>query len=186
MNGSFAALLPTPLHPAIVHLPMALAVLVPIFAVAALVAVRRGARPIRAWSITVAMFAALTLSSWVSVETGEDQEDRVESTVPRAAFHAHEDAASLFLWMSAGVLGIAGIGLLASRAGSTARWVATAGSAALLVAGYRVGHTGGAMVYTYGAASAYTDSAAVAAGNAATTSSGRARASGDADDDDNR
>ncbi len=183
MNGSFAALLPTPLHPAIVHLPMALAVLVPIFAIAALVAVRRGARPMRAWSIAVAMFAALTFSSWVSVETGEDQEDRVESTVPRTAFHAHEEAATQFLWLSAGVLGVAAIGLLASRAGSSARWVATAGSAALLVAGYRVGHTGGAMVYTYGAASAYTSSAAVVDSSSARTAVERARGSGDDDDD---
>ncbi|HEX6942959.1 MAG TPA: hypothetical protein VF128_08515 [Gemmatimonadaceae bacterium] len=38
------SLIPNPLHPAVVHLPVAIAVLVPIVAVAALVFIRRGAR----------------------------------------------------------------------------------------------------------------------------------------------
>jgi len=50
--------IPSPLHPAVVHLPIALAVLVPAFAVAALWAIRRGARPLRAWGVATAMFAA--------------------------------------------------------------------------------------------------------------------------------
>jgi len=37
MPVSLASLLPTPLHPAIVHLPIALTLLVPVFAVMALV-----------------------------------------------------------------------------------------------------------------------------------------------------
>lgn len=155
MLAQLGSLIPTPLHPAVVHLPMALAVLLPVFALVALVAVQRGARPLRTWGVAAAMFAALALSSWASIETGEDQEDAVESVVPDAALDTHEDAAEQFLWLSVAMMGVAGVGLLANRAGSAARLLATAGTLGLLVAGYRVGHSGGELVYRYGAGAAY-------------------------------
>jgi uncharacterized membrane protein len=157
MAGMIASLIPTPLHPAVVHLPMALAVLAPVFAVGALAAVRRGVPPLRRWSLAVAMFMALSVSAWVSIETGEDEEDRVERVVPEAALETHEDAADAFLWLSVAVLGVAAVGLRKGRIGMSARYAATAASVVLLVAGYRVGHSGGALVYTHGAASAYVD-----------------------------
>lgn len=150
-------LLPTPLHPAVVHLPIALTLLVPIFALGALVAIRRGTRVLRAWGIAAAMLGALSLSAWVSLETGEQQEDRVEAVVPEAAFETHEESAEAFFLLSLGVLGVAGLGLLGGRVGTGARYAAALGTLALVVAGYNVGHSGGALVYTHGAASAYTD-----------------------------
>jgi len=154
--------LPSPLHPAIVHLPMALAVLVPVFAVGSLWAVKRGARPLRAWGIAVALFATLSLSSWAALETGEDAEEKVESVVPESAISTHEQAAEQFLILSVIVLGIAAAGLFKGRAGGVARGAATVGALGLLVAGWNVGHSGGALVYQYGAASAYVaDSAGV-------------------------
>ncbi len=157
MLAQLSSLIPTPLHPAVVHLPMALAVLVPLFAVVALVAVHGGSRPLRTWGVAAAMFAALSLSAWASMETGEDQEDAVEAVVPDAALNTHEDAADQFLWLSVAVLGVAGVGLLNGRVGLSARVLATVGAFGLLVAGYRVGHSGGDLVYRYGAASAYVD-----------------------------
>ncbi len=156
MFAALSNLVPNPLHPAVVHLPIALTVLVPAFAVGALVAIRRGARPVRAWGITTALLATLSLSAWVSLETGADQEDRVERVVTEQAIHSHEEAAEAFLALSLLVLVIAGAGLLSGRVGTGARLAATVGTLALLVAGYRVGHSGGALVYQHGAASAYT------------------------------
>jgi len=169
-------LLPSPLHPAIVHLPIALTILVPLFAVGALVAIRRGARPLVAWGITTALLSALAGSAWVSLETGEQQEDVVEAVVPERAFESHEEAAEAFLLLSVAVLGVASVGLLRNRAGSAARVVATVGTLALVVGGYRVGHSGGALVYTHGAASAYTS------GTAGPAAEGPARTA-DPDDD---
>lgn len=161
MFAALSNLVPNPLHPAVVHLPIALTVLVPAFAVGALVAIRRGARPVRAWGITTALLATLSLSAWVSLETGADQEDRVERVVTEQAIHSHEEAAEAFLALSLLVLVIAGAGLLSGRIGTGARLAATVGTLALLVAGYRVGHSGGALVYQHGAASAYTSSASI-------------------------
>lgn len=149
--------IPTPLHPAIVHLPIALSILLPFFAVGALVAIRRGARPLKAWGITTALFAALTLSSWVAVETGEQQTERVEQVIAEAPIETHEEAAEAFLLFSLGVLGVAAIGLTSGKIGTVARVAGTAGALALVAAGYQVGHTGGKLVYQYGAAAAYTD-----------------------------
>jgi hypothetical protein len=148
--------IPSPLHPAVVHLPIAFAVLVPAFAVGALWAIRRGARPLRAWGVATAMFAALSLSSWVAVETGEQADEQVESVVPDAPIEAHEEAAEAFLALSVIVLGIAAVGLRTGRIGRAARALGTVGAVALLGAGWRVGHSGGELVYRYGAARAYT------------------------------
>ena len=91
------SLIPSPLHPAVVHLPIALAVLVPAFAVGALWSIRRGARPQVAWGITTALCAALSLSAWLAVQTGEQADEQVEAVVPDAPIETHEEAAEAFL-----------------------------------------------------------------------------------------
>ena len=151
-----ASIVPNPLHPAVVHLPIALTVMLPLFAVGALVAIRRGARPIRAWGLATALFASLTFSAWVAVETGEQTSERVERVVGEAPVESHEEAAEAFLTLSAVVLGVALVGLRSGRLGQGARVLGTVGAVVLLIAGWRVGHTGGALVYQHGAASAFT------------------------------
>ncbi len=154
------AILPYPLHPAVVHLPIALTLLVPLFAIGALVAIRRGAKPLRAWAIPSALLAALAISAWVSVETGESADEQVERVVAEAPIESHEEAAEAFLALSVGVFGVALVGLVHGRVGQIARWAGAAGTVALVVTGWNVGHTGGALVYRHGAASAYATTAA--------------------------
>lgn len=177
--------LPTPLHPAIVHLPIALTLLLPIFAVGALWAIRKGARASRAWGVTTALFAALTISAWAAVESGQDQEERVEEVVAEAPFESHEESAEAFLLLSLGVLGIAAVGLSSGKIGAAARVAGTVGSAVLLLAGYRVGHSGGELVYRYGAATAYTSgtTAVERAGDVSSTTDGNEARGADRDDD---
>lgn len=151
-------MIPEPLHPAVVHFPIVLGVLAPFFAVGALWAIRRGAAARKAWGVATAILAALTLSSWVAVETGEQQEDRVERVVAHAPFERHEEAAESFLMMTGAVLAVAALGFLGGRAGRVARGVAAAGSLVLVGAGVRVGHSGGELVYRHGAAAVYAES----------------------------
>ena len=148
-------LIPDPLHPAVVHLPIALVLLLPLFAIGALVAIRRGSRPLVAWGLTLTVLAALVGSSWVATETGEQQEERVEDVVGDAPMHAHEEAAETFLALAFGVLVISAPGLRRGSIGRVARVAGLAGSLALVGAGWKVGHSGGALVYEYGAAAAY-------------------------------
>lgn len=153
-------MIPDPLHPAVVHFPIVLAFLLPIFALGALWAIRRGAKPTRAWAIPVALALALTASGWLALETGEAQEDRVEGVVGEALLHEHEEAGELFLVLSGLVLIVAGAGLAGGTVGSAARLLATSGSLAVLVAGFVVGKAGGELVYKHGAAQPYVTAAA--------------------------
>lgn len=159
-------MLPDPLHPAIVHFPVVLAFLLPIAALGALWAIRRGARARRAWGIPLAVSLALAASAWVSVETGEEQDERVEDVVAKQPLHAHEEMAETFLIVSGAVALIAAAGLVGGLTGRAARIATAAGSALLVVGAFRVGHSGGQLVYRYGAASAYApDRVGAAAGD---------------------
>jgi hypothetical protein len=147
------------LHPAIVHFPVVLAFLLPIFAVGALWTIRRGARPRRAWSVPLAVGTALMLSAWAAVQTGESQEERVEQVVADQPLDTHEEAAETFIAMTAIVLLVSAAGLAPGIIGRSARVLGTVGAVALVGVGAWVGHSGGQLVYQHGAASAYTGSA---------------------------
>jgi uncharacterized membrane protein len=150
-------MLPDPLHPAIVHFPVVLAFLLPISAAVAIWTIRKGARPMRAWMVPLAIAAGLTLSTWVSVQTGESQGEKVERVVQEQPLESHEEAAEALLTGSAVVLLITAAGLLRGPIGTISRVAATVGAVALVAGAAYVGHTGGQLVYKYGAASAYTN-----------------------------
>jgi uncharacterized membrane protein len=166
-------MLPNPLHPAVVHFPIVLAFLLPLFAIGALVAIRKGARPLRAWSLPLAVGAALTLSSWVAVETGEQQDERVERVVAEQPLEAHEERAELFLTLSGVLLLVSATGLVRGVVGRAGRISATVGAVALVVAAAQVGHSGGELVYRHGAASAYVPNPEGASASASTPPSDR-------------
>lgn len=151
-------MLPDPLHPAIVHLPMALVVLIPLFAFGALWAIHRGATVRPVWALPVALMVLLVSSSWLALETGENEEDAVEDVVAESKIHDHEEAAERFLAVGVAVLVLSSLGLLSGRVSGPARWVGAAGSLLVLAAGVQVGHLGGELVYKHGAAAAYVDS----------------------------
>ena len=153
-------MLPNPLHPAIVHFPLVLAFLLPISAFAAIWTIRKGSRASRAWIVPVAIAAALSLSSWIAVETGENQDERVEQVLQDAPLDTHEDAAEAFLTGSVVLLLITTAGLIRGPMGKISRVAAATGAIALIAGAAYVGHTGGQLVYKYGAASAYSTPAA--------------------------
>jgi uncharacterized membrane protein len=155
-----SVMLPDPLHPAVVHFPIVLMLLLPLAAGAGLWAIRRGAVAARAWAIPLTIAAVLTASSWVAVETGEGEEERVEDVVAESALHGHEEAAERFLLLSGAVLALAAAGMLRGTFGRLARLGATAAAVGLAGLGVQVGHSGGNLVYRDGAASAYTAGAA--------------------------
>lgn len=150
-------MLPDPLHPAVVHFPIVLAALLPISALAALWAIRSGADRVRAWAVPVAVALALTGSAWISMETGEGEEERVEAVVGEAALHAHEEAAERFLLFGGVTTLVLGVGLVGGLVGSAGRAVGVLVSLVVLAAAWQVGSAGGELVYVHGAASAYVD-----------------------------
>lgn len=151
-------MLPDPLHPALVHFPIVLAVLAPFVLAGLFFALRRGRLPERAWLIAVVLQAAIAGLGWVTMETGENEEDRVERVVSESAIHEHEEAAEWFVWMAGLSVPLAAIGLLRDpRVATAGRVLALVGSLVTASAVARVGHTGGELVYVHGAPIAYLD-----------------------------
>ena len=153
-------MLPDPLHPAVVHLPIALAVLIPLVALAALLAARFGWLPPRAWAFVVLLQACLVGSAFVAIETGEDEEERAERVVAERHIEDHEERAERLLWAAGIVLLVSAAGLAPGRLGSLARPLGFALSLGVLALAVDVGHSGGELVYRHGAASAYTSDVA--------------------------
>lgn len=148
---------PDPLHPAVVHLPIALAVLIPFFAILGTWSIYRNLLPARSWILLVALQALLVGSSWVALETGEREEERVEQVVAEGPIEAHEEAAERFLILTGIGLLVGSAGLLPGKKGAMGRVAGTVATIAVLVAGISVGHSGGELVYEHGAANAYID-----------------------------
>ncbi|MEZ4266653.1 MAG: hypothetical protein R3F39_09770 [Myxococcota bacterium] len=144
-------------HPKLVHVPMALAVLMPLVAGGLLLAWWRDWLPRRAWAVAVGLQVVLLGSGVLSLRTGEAEEDRVEQVVAERHIEEHEEAAELFVWASGGVLLLmllAGA-LGGGRAGLATATAATLGTLVVFGLGYRTGEAGGRLVYTHGAARAY-------------------------------
>ncbi|MCB9789208.1 MAG: hypothetical protein H6744_21235 [Deltaproteobacteria bacterium] len=144
-------------HPKVVHIPIALAVLMPLIAGGLTLAWWRGWLPRRTWVIAAALQALLVGSGFFAMRMGEESEERVEKVVSERLIHEHEEAAETFVWTAAGVLVLV---LLAAaipreRAALGLAAAATLGTVVVLVLGARTGEAGGALVYEHGAASAY-------------------------------
>ncbi len=159
-------MLPDPIHPAIVHLPIALAVLLPFFTLVGLVAIQTKALPQRAWAGVVFLGLILVLTSWMALETGEQDEERVEKVVAEQVIEEHEEAAEGFMVLGAVLFFVTMAGLAPGKAGLLARGASVVLALGVLASGIQVGHRGGALVYEHGAALAYSDGGLVGGSNA--------------------
>lgn len=147
-----------PLHPKLVHLPIALALVMPLLSAGLLLAWMRGLLPRATWVVAVGLQALLMGSGIAALRSGANDEARVERVVSEARIEAHEEAAEFFVGAAGGVLALA-ILAFALRPETLARSLAAltaAGTVAVLALGYRTGEAGGRLVYQYGAASAFT------------------------------
>lgn len=154
----------TLLHPKLVHVPIALAVLIPLIAGGLALAWWRGWLPKRAWIVAAMLQGLLVVSGFAAMQTGEVDEERVEGVVHERHIDAHEDAAETFVWASAGVLALFVVPLFVrpERLALGLASVALLGSVAVFGLGYQVGASGGDLVYVHGAARAFAPGPGVA------------------------
>jgi len=145
-------------HPKMVHLPMALAVVVPLVAIVVLAAWSRGAFPKSTFAIVVLLQALLVVGAISSMRSGEAEEERVEDIVGESLIEAHEDAAKAFTGASVAVFLVMAAALLlkSERLSKGLAVLSCIGTLAVLGLGIRAGQRGGELVYKHGAASAYT------------------------------
>lgn len=150
--------MPNPLHPIVVHLPVALAVLMPLAALGAFVAVRRAWVPPRAGWWVVGLQALLVGTAVLALLSGEADEERVERLVSEAMIESHAQAATVFTWAAAAVLAVATAAMVgwSERVRGVLRAATVLGTAVVLALGFDVGRKGGDLVYRHGAARAFT------------------------------
>lgn len=146
-----------PLHPAIVHLPLGLAFVMPVLAIGFAYALWKGRARARAWATIVALQALLLGAGVVAMNTGEHEEHRAERVVPEAALEQHEELGTQFVWATGVTCLLAGL-VLVFRKPAFARTLSMATVAGTLVvaaSAIRVGHAGGRLVYEHNAGAAY-------------------------------
>jgi uncharacterized membrane protein len=145
-----------PMHPALVHVPLGLALAMPLVAGGLALAIWRGLLPRRAWLVAASLQLLLVAGGAAAYLAGEREERRVERVVGKELIESHEDRAEAFLWAAGAVLAVALAGLaLPERRVPAAAAVATAGAIAVAALGVWTGKAGGELVYRHGAASAY-------------------------------
>lgn len=151
-----------PLHPKIVHLPIALAVLMPLLTGGVLLAIWRDWLPRRTWSLVFVGQLLLVGSGVLALRTGEGDEERVEKVVPEAVIDEHAEAGERFVWGGGVLLGLALLPLLlrGRRAHLVAGAATFAGTLVVLGLGYQVGQKGGELIYVHNAGAAYVGAAA--------------------------
>lgn len=173
-------------HPKLVHIPMALAVLMPLVAGGLSLSWIRGWLQPRAWVLAVALQGVLLVSGIVALRSGEAEEHRVERVVPEHYIEAHEEAAEVFVGTGGAVLGLMAVALAFARHPLGRRLAVTASLGTLVVAGlgYRTGAAGGALVYRHGAAAAYVGEGGPTPATGAGRAGNRAHDGDDYDDDD--
>lgn len=144
-----------PLHPAVVHLPIGLALVVPVVAVSlAIMALLRHRVDRTPWAIIVVLQVLVVTGGLVAMRTGEGEEERVAGRVPEVAIERHEERAEVFVWIAAGSMaaGAATVALAGTPVGVAAALTAALASAGAAGAAVWVGHAGGELVYRHGAA----------------------------------
>lgn len=146
-----------PLHPALVHLPLGIVVLLPLVTIVLSLLFWRHSVQKPAFILVALLHAVLTISSYVAIETGEDEEKIVQQVVGKELVHEHEEKAELFasstlipLVLALSLFIPAGLKLFQINLG-----VLFVMQIALIFLAYDVGHSGGELVYRHGAADAY-------------------------------
>jgi uncharacterized membrane protein len=176
-------MLPTPLHPAVVHFPIVLMLFLPMVTAVLVWRLHDGARR-RTWGFVTLTAVLLVVSGVVAKETGEDQKERVERVlVSEQPLEAHQEAADVFLVGAWLVLGVSLVGFAGGVTGTSARLATLAGAIVVTWLGWRVGDRGGKLVYEHGAASAYVGAASSTSTAAPTPAVGEA---GEAERDEHR
>ena len=145
-----------PLHPQIVHFPLALAVLVPLIALVVMIFIRKQKFSAHVWILVAGLQVLTTATGYLAMETGEDEESVVEKKVGKSPLHTHEERAEMFVALTVAASALAIATVLVKPAAQF--YLMIASFIAMLVQSglaWRTGASGGELVYIHQASTAY-------------------------------
>ena len=150
----------TPSHPLFVHIPLALAMLLPLINLGLIIVWFKGALPRRIWIISATLHAVMTVGTFVAMQTGETDEHTAERVVSKHEIDKHEEHAESFLFASIVALLLALVAAIAEEEEAARRFALGTTTLSLLCGflAYKTGEHGGKLVYKYGAGRAYSPS----------------------------
>lgn len=140
--------LPDPLHPAIVHVPIGLAVVMPLMSLIVAFGIRKGWFRVRTWVLILLLQLILMASAFVAVQTGEQQEENRPQIVAQEKIDLHEEYGRMMMIAAAVTFLLMFAGLHPKRAiAEKLQWLSIAGSFVVLYFAFLAGHSGGVLVY---------------------------------------
>lgn len=146
-----------PLHPAVVHIPIGLAIVLPILTLLFLFLFYKNKLTKISWIFIFILQLFITAGGYVAIETGEDEEDRVEKVVGHDLIEEHEHKAEDFMKISFVTLAVTAIPFFITKAPILgAVFVANIAMQSLsLFYIVQTGEMGGHIVYEHQAPKAY-------------------------------
>ncbi|MFL5784681.1 MAG: DUF2231 domain-containing protein [Bacteriovoracaceae bacterium] len=147
-----------PLHPIVVHFPLAMTFLLPVMVLIFALAMRSGKMSKEMWFVIIGLQVLITATGYLALETGETDEDKVALVTGKEIIHAHENSAEIFVGMT--VVSLAG-GIVAWFLRPEFQERARLGVFLLTLLpvffGWKTGHLGGEIVYKHGGSRAHAD-----------------------------
>lgn len=147
-----------PLHPAIVHFPVALTFLLPFLVLVFAWAIRAGKMSKEMWFVIIGLQVLVTVSGYISLETGETDEDKVSAVVGKEILNRHEETAEIFVGLT--VISLASgvvVWFLQPGLQEKARFAVVLLTLLPVFFAWRTGSLGGEIVYRHGGGSAHAD-----------------------------
>lgn len=153
-----------PLHPVMVHFPIALTFLLPILILVFAFMIKSKKMSHQMWLVIIGLQIATTITGYIALDSGENEEHAVEKVLEKKLIHEHEENAEIFVGSTVLAL-VLSIGLYFLR--QEIQFKLQLGICLLTLIScylvYNTGHSGGELVYRYGAANAYNEGQGTAA-----------------------
>lgn len=146
----------TPLHPLIVHFPIALTFILPFLILVFAYMIKTQKMSHVAWLVIIGLQVATTATGYIALETGENEEHAVEKVLDKKLIQAHEESAETFVGFTVLALVLSvGSYFLRSELQFFAQLVICVVTLVSGYLAYNTGNQGGELVYRHGAAQAY-------------------------------
>jgi uncharacterized membrane protein len=146
-----------PNHPQLVHLPLVLSFVMPILSLVFVWFLKTNKMHKNAWIILVGFQICIVATAYISLETGETEEDKVERLVGKKNLHSHEEKAEIFVATAVLSLSLLIVTyFIKAQFQFYAQLLTVLSLVITSITAYGAGQSGFKLVYQFAAASAYT------------------------------